>query len=256
MLLWALNYHRQPLAQIIDLTIEPSTPSQLVALCADLLQQANDLRQLVTEDEHGVFQLSGGKWRALTRAHLGYEQIAPIVPALGGRYGAPKGVYLSHLWSYTGIAGIYFPFTGEANVNMAMPAVNIPATACHEMAHQRGFAREDEANYIAYAVCRQHPDVEFQYSGTFLALSHAMQALRRQDKTAYDTLVQQYGPGLQRDMQANQTFWMHYAGPLERRMSRLNDVYLKSHRQSDGIQSYGRMVDLLLAEWKQATKMP
>ena len=52
--------------------------------------------------------------------------------------------------SYLGISGIFIPFTCEANVNATLPDWEIPFTACHELAHQRGFAREDEANYVGY----------------------------------------------------------------------------------------------------------
>ncbi|NLY54823.1 MAG: DUF3810 domain-containing protein [Firmicutes bacterium] len=251
-LLWGLNYHRQPLALSLALPLQPSTPEVLASLCADLLDRANELRQQVAEDANQVMTLPGGKWRALSRADIGYEQLARRWPIFGGRYGRPKGVQLSYWWSYTGTAGMYFPFTGEANVNMTMPDLNIPVVACHEMAHQRGFAREDEANYIAYLACSFHPDVEFQYSGVLLALTNAMRALQASDPAAYADLRTKYSPGLDRDLKANQAFWQAFAGPIERVAGQLNDVYLKSNQQADGIQSYGRMVDLLLAEYRAA----
>ena len=248
MLLWGLNYHRLPFATIAHLPVQPSSVTELNRLCQDLLARANELRQSLPEDATGVTSLTGGKWRALSRANLGYKQLADRLPALAGRYGLPKGVYLSEPWSYTGIAGMYFPFTGEANVNMAVPAPFIPAAACHEMAHQRGFAREDEANYIAYLTCINHPDPEFQYSGVLLALEYASEALRAEDQAAYSELRQGFGPGLTRDLQAEREFWQRHSGPIERLTTNVNDKYLKSNLQNDGVQSYGRMVDLLLAE--------
>ncbi len=247
-LLWGLNYHRLPLAEIAGLPVQPSTVQELTELCQELLEQVNQLRLSLPEDEQSVFSLTGGKWRALSRAELGYEQAAQQLPAIGGTYGSPKGVYLSGPWSYTGISGMYFPFTGEANVNMAMPDSLFPATACHEMAHQRGFSREDEANYIAYLTCSHHPDPEFQYSGLLLALVHATNALHGQDRETYIALRENYGPGVVRDLAANREFWQRYSGPVEEISTRVNDNYLKSQGQADGVKSYGRMVDLLLAE--------
>lgn len=247
-LLWGLNYHRLPLATIANLPVQSSSTAELRTLCTDLLTQANALRQDLAEGGNGVLTLTGGKWRALSRADLGYQELAKRLPALGGHYGQPKGVYLSEAWSYTGIAGMYFPFTGEANVNMAEPDPFIPATACHEMAHQRGFAREDEANYISYLACTSHPDPEFRYSGTLLALEYAASGLRGADATAYAALREQFSAGVARDLQAEHDFWQSHSGPLERLSTRVNDQYLKSNQQSDGVQSYGRMVDLLLAE--------
>jgi hypothetical protein len=151
--------------------------------------------------------------------------------------------------SYTGITGVYFPFTGEANVNVSVPDSDIPATSCHEMAHQRGFAREDEANYIAYLTCKMHPDVDFQYSGTLLALIETTNALYNQDPSAFKELRSKYSDGLIRDLGAINEYWEHYEGPVNEVSNKINDAYLKANNQSDGVQSYGRMVDLLLAEY-------
>lgn len=252
--LWGLNYYRQPLADILQLEVQPASPAELAALCSDLLNRLSDLRPLLPEDEQQVMQLTGGKWRALGRAQLGFDQVSQWLPQVGGHFGVPKGVMLSKWWSFTGTAGMYFPFTGEANINMAIPDVNIPATACHEMAHQRGFAREDEANYLAYLACVNHPDIEFQYSGLFLALSQSMRALSRADADSYAIIQADYPPGLIRDLKANHDFWQSFSGPVEQLSERMNDAYLKANRQVDGVQSYGRMVDLLLAEWRAATK--
>lgn len=253
-LVWGLNYHRLPLADIAGLPVQPASVAELTTLSRDLLDRANQLRQELPEDAAGVMRLNGGKWRALSRAALGYEQAAKSLSAIGGNYGLPKGVYLSEPWSYTGISGMYFPFTGEANVNIAEPDPFVPATACHEMAHQRGFAREDEANYLAYLTCTSHPDPEFQYSGLLLALTNCTRALRAQDEAAYAALREDFGPGLLRDLTANQQYWQRHAGPIERLSARINDNYLKTQGQRDGVQSYGRMVDLLLAEQRLKQK--
>ena len=79
--------------------------------------------------------------------------------------------------SYTNITGIYSPFTAEANVNVSVPKSTLLFTTMHEMAHQRGFASENEANFIAYLTCIAHPDVDFQYSGYLNALNYVNRAL-------------------------------------------------------------------------------
>lgn len=249
--LWGLNYARQPFATIAGLEVRPSSTAELADLCADLIDRANALRLNVKEDANGVMRLNDSVDGALRRASLGYLRAAEVFPVLGGRYGRPKGVFSSRLWSYTGIAGAYFPFTGEANVNTAMPASSIPHTACHEMAHQRGFAREDEANYIAYLVCRLHPDADFQYSGTLAAVTEAMYQLRQRDPARYAELVKRFSDGVRRDLRNEYEFWRRYEGPVADFSDRVNDQYLKSNGQRDGVQSYGRMVDLLLAEYRQ-----
>jgi hypothetical protein len=194
--------------------------------------------------------LKDGYKGALSRASKGYENISPSYPVFSGRYGKPKGVLTSLGLCYTGIAGIYMPFTGEANVNILVPDATLPSTICHEMAHQRGFAREDEANFIGYLACKYSNDADFQYSGYLLALIYSMNALYAYDEASYYELVKTYSPGLVRDLKYDSDFWKQFEGPAEKAQERINDAYLKSNKQADGIYSYGRMVDLLLAEYK------
>lgn len=248
--LWGLNYHRLPFSEIAGLDAKPASFEELKVLCQDLIARTNRLRLQVKEDSKGIMYLPDGIGDAMNRASKGYKAASEFQPELGGQYGRPKGVLLSTAMSYAGISGIYFPFTAEANINTRIPHSLIPSTTCHEMAHQRGFAREDEANYIAYLVCSVHPDPDFQYSGTLLALIHAMNALARQSPSEYLSLRQHYSEGVHRDLANINNFWKHHEGPVEKASSKLNNAYLKSNKQDEGIKSYGRMVDLLIAEYR------
>jgi|SRR5690554_3752397 len=250
-LMWGLNYSRLSFAEISGLSVEAASVQELEELAMNLTQRANQLREQVSEDSRGVMVLFNGSKDALARAELGYQEASKLHPELGGKYGKPKRVLLSRYWSYTGIAGAYFPFTAEANFNTHIPHLLQPSTISHEMAHQRGFAREDEANFIAYLTCTMHPDADFQYSGTVLALTHTMSALHRHSVDAYREVQQQFSPGLSRDLQDWNAYWTRFEGPMERAFTNINDTYLKANRQQDGVHSYGRMVDLLLADYKQ-----
>lgn len=249
-LLWGLNYYRLPFSTISKLQVKPSSTSDLVGLCESLAEDANLLRNSVQEDSNGVMKLSDSYRDVFSRAYKGFQNASKLYPELKGRYGPPKGVILSPLMSYTGITGFYFPFTGEANVNISILDFDIPSTVCHEMAHQRGFAREDEANYIAYITCKMNPDMDFQYSGTLLALIESTNALYTQDETAYKKLTLKYSDGLVRDLHALNSYWHQFEGPVNDVSDKINDTYLKANNQKDGVQSYGRMVDLLLAEYR------
>lgn len=83
--------------------------------------------------------------------------------------------------SYADIAGMYFPFTVESNINTDGPFFTIPATMGHEMAHQCGFMREDEANFIGYLACKDATDPLTRYSGYSLAYDYALSALVKAD---------------------------------------------------------------------------
>ncbi|MTI96780.1 MAG: DUF3810 domain-containing protein [Firmicutes bacterium] len=249
-LMWGLNYHRSSFAELSGLPVEPASTEELAVLAEELVHMANALREQVTEDEQGVMTLSTDIRGMFNRAQAGFDNAAKLYPELGGNFGRPKGVYFSRFLSLSGISGIYIPFTGEANVNIDIPHMLLPATTIHEMAHQRGFAREDEANYIGWLASRLHPDPDFQYSGTMLAMIHTMRALYQHDPERNMEIRELYSPGVARDLRDWSAYWAQFEGPVERVSTRMNDTYLRANRQSDGVQSYGRMVDLLLAEFR------
>jgi hypothetical protein len=251
MFLWGFNYNRLSFDRIAGLKIERSTEDQLKGLCQQLIDKANNIRTKVSISPKGIMVEKLGYKDVFNRATKGYEKAVLSFPELGGNYSKPKPILLSEPMSYTGITGMYMPFTGEANVNINIEDFMIPCTAAHEMAHQRGFAREDEANYISYITCSLNPDADFQYSGVMLALINSMNALANTDIEAYSVLHQQYSEGVKKDLEAEDNFWKKYSGKIEKISSKVNNSYLKSNGQSDGTESYGRMIDLLLAQYKK-----
>lgn len=250
-LLWSINYNRQPFSEIARLDVRPASTEELAAVCKEIINHANELRTQVTEASNGVFHIQGGFKDISRRCKKGYENAKDLYPELGGSYGNPKGIIFSEAMSYTAISGVFCPFTGEANVDIAMPDLSIPSTAMHEMAHQRGFAREDEANYISYLCCSLHPDADFQYSGTVLALIYSMNALYDSDQDRFHELRALYSEGLVKDLQNHSEYWHKHEGKVEKLTDSINNAYLKANRQKDGVKSYGRMVDLLIAQYRK-----
>ena len=214
--LWGLNYNRQSLASILGLEVRPSTLDELIEMTEDLLEKTNSLREYVQEDEEGVVVLMGGSSEAFARARKGFEAASDYIPGFDRVYGRPKPMLFSPLVAYTNIWGIYSPFTAEPNVNMKIPAPMLPSTMMHEFAHQLGFAREDEANYIAYLTCSLHPDEDFRYSGSLSALNYSMNAVYRQDKEAWRNLYNKLSDGIKRIWQRMQNIMPNTTGRSER----------------------------------------
>jgi hypothetical protein len=224
--IWSINYERLSFADNADIQVQDSSVDELEAMCRLLIRNTNALREKVKEDENGVMKIDGGFKTIADRANLGYTAIQANYPFLGGQYGPPKPVFLSKPMSGTNIIGVYACFTGEANVDIDIPAMEIPSTAMHEMAHQRGFAREDEANYIAYATCMAHPDIEFKYSGSVLALQYSMNALYSADSGRYFELFRSYSPAYLRDLKYEQAYWNKFRGMTRKVADKINDSYL------------------------------
>ncbi len=144
LLLWGLNYQRQPFAVSAGLEVRPSSLDELAALGAILVDEANEAREGLPEDGAGVMRLADGKLPALARTEAGFRRAASLYPVLAGCPSGSKPLLTSTVFSWLGVTGIYFPFTGEPMFNVTLPDPELPFAAAHEIAHQRGFAREDE----------------------------------------------------------------------------------------------------------------
>lgn len=247
LLAWGLNYQRRPLAASVGLPVGSPAPGELTALCAELIERSEVLRAAVEEDETGVARVPGGVSGALGRASLGYDALAGEWPLVAGEPVAAKRVWLSPGLASLGISGIFIPFTGEANVNTTLPEWTLPFVAAHEIAHQRGFAREDEANYLAYAACGRHPDAAARYASALEGSLYALGALRGTDPDAHRELQSRRGAAVRRDLDALEAWRRRYESRAGAVHEKVNDAYLRAQGQ-DGVSSYGRMVDLMLAE--------
>lgn len=247
------NYYRMTYAQCIGLKVEPASEQELFALCQSLAERANGLRAELSacEDEHGVFTLPCTEKELGARAVRAMQTLGESEPVLEGYYPPPKRVAWSREMSRFGITGVYFPFTVEANVNVDVTDYNLGADMCHELSHVAGFMREDEANFIAYRACTRSGDPVLAYSGTMLALIHAGNALYEVSPKLYATLCGEYSEAVVRDLCDNSDYWAQFEDSVTTEVGeKVNDIYLKANNQSAGIRSYGEMVDLLLAEYR------
>ena len=247
-LLWGLNYRRLPFATSAGLNASPASVNELRDLALALAGHANERRLGLAEDLQGVMLTKGGARSVLERTKAGFDEAAAHYPTLRGSCVRPKPLLLSEALSWLGLTGIYSPFTGEANVNVRAPESEIPFSASHETAHQRGFAREDEANFAAYLACRFHPDPDFKYSGALAASVHTGNALFTSDREAWQAVEATRSPAVKRDLGALRAWAERHEGAASRTSERVNDAYLRAQGQTEGVRSYGRMVDLLLAE--------
>ena len=161
-----------------------------------------------------------------------------------------KPVCLSEAMSYTHITGVYTYFTGEANLDVNFPDYSLPFTAAHEFAHQRGIARENEANFIAFLVCINSDDPYIKYSGYTNMLQYVSNALYSADKTLYQKLKRKTDANVNGEFAAYSLFFNKYRNSQVSKISgTINDTYLKL-QGTEGTKSYGMVVDLAVAYYK------
>ena len=253
-----INYYRQPFSSLSGLTIQPSSSQELYDLCSWLVEQIQDsVRQLEDQasEENGFSGQTSreplpsyGKLLEYGRqGQLAMRRLGDEFPVLAGFYPAPKPLLLSRILSVQQLCGVYSPFTVEANYNREMPLYNIPHTICHELSHLKGFMREDEANFIGYAACIHSEDLYFRYSGYLMGWVYAGNALAQADPEGFAALRSALPQAALTDLSYNNAYWDAFQGKVAEVSTRVNDTYLKLQDQQDGIQSYGRVVDLMLA---------
>lgn len=249
-----VNYTRTSFAESSGLPVKERSTGELYSLCVSLAEDANALRDGLPEGVDGTMQTHfSSQEERRWAASEAFNQLEDEFPTLWSASIAPKSILLSQGMCYLKITGIYMPLTLEANVNTAIRPDELAATMCHELSHLRGYMEEAEANFIAYLACLKSDDKEFRYAGTLLALIHAKNALYKADPDKNSEINALLSDGVKRDLTARNAFWQQYETPVAQMAESMNDGYLKLNQQSDGVNSYGRMVDLLLA-WQEVQK--
>jgi hypothetical protein len=242
LLIWGFNYEREPLGNSLGLAKRHANYEQLEIVSAWIVGGINS--------NYDASRSGQGPPR-LDRAQL-YELIEsayqhqPLLAALcGGGYAQAKPVHFSGLMSRLGLSGIYFPFTGEANFNAAQPDFDLPYVIAHEKAHQCGFAREGDANFIAFLVCSNSTNAYLRYSGYLNALN-VVYTLAAAAPDRYPRTSTMLDEGPQADLRARYAFWARYVGRASEMSHRINDSYLKANRVASGTRSYGEDVALIV----------
>ena len=245
-----LNYARLEFGEIAGLEVKPSPVSELVTLGEILAADLNELAPLVNRNENGEMILSGSHFATAREAQVAFRATAEEFPVLRGYVPLVKPIIYSEFMSRLRITGIYSPFTMEAHVNVHVPDYHIPFTMMHEIAHFRGIMREDEANFIGWLASKRSDSPDFMYSGAIMAFSHTRTQLRRASYYDYRRIMDSLVDEVRTDFAANSRYWQQFTGPLADISTAANDRYLRANRQEDGVASYGRMVDLLLAYFR------
>ncbi len=254
------NYYRYEYSAFSGLEVRESDAEELAELCRELAVKASDARERAAKksveegamsDPDGVYISYMSDRERAKAAKSAMKELGGKIDALAGYYPAPKPVFFSRFMSRLNITGVYFPWTVEANVNVDIPDYSIGVTMCHELSHLRGFMREDEANFIGYLASVGSGNPELEYSGYMLALSYSANRLYAESAELYSGIAKLYSDGMTADLVNDSEYWEPFRNTKIQEVSdRANDAYLKANAQKDGSKSYGRMVDLLLAEMR------
>ena len=259
--LWNSGYYAPGFAEKNGFSGGGVSTESLCAVAEMFAAKANELSTLVRRDDNGHY--NEDRREIFDASTSIYQNIAAEFPCLNGRINKPKSMLFSWLMSRTGYTGVYFALTGESNINTRAPLFLIPATIAHELAHQRGVFREDEANFVGILASVASGITVYEYAGYLMGLMHLRSALYSADYQAWVDLSDSLRIEVNIDLQDHYDYWRSQktvetgvaffdnvlttlTGAVSDTVNTVYDGYLKSHNQELGLKSYGACVDLLV----------
>ncbi|PJJ75890.1 uncharacterized protein DUF3810 [Thermoflavifilum aggregans] len=251
---WGFAYLLPRIQQSFHLQLKSYSHAELQDL-ARWLAAATNAYYVQQEPESETHRIAYFRENIVPKAMEAYHQLH--LAGMTGTYHHPsiKPSLFRTAMNYMGIEGYYNPFTGEAQVNTDIPPVLLPFVTCHEMAHQMGFAQEYAANFVGFLAATHARDSLFRYSAYLDMLLYAFNSLRHyghaDDSLFLHQLWESLLPGVKQDIKSIYAYEQAYAGPADRLMMHVYDVFLKANQQRRGIHSYQQVIALLIQYRKE-----
>ena len=244
---FGIGYYSSPLDKKLDLEKKTVSAEELAKTAEWLIEKVNIELQNV-EFEEKSSSISPHTIREMNNILLdSYDKLSDKYDFLPRLTSFVKPIMLSKPMTYTHISGVYTFFTGEANVNTNCPDYCMPYTAAHELAHQRGIAREDEANFIAFLVCAESEDTYIRYCGYMNLCEYVLNALYGANQKLWEETYRKLDNRAIYEMIAYNKFYEKYQDNVVGEISgAINDAYLQANG-TEGTRSYGLVVDLAVA---------
>lgn len=252
-LFWGLNYYRQPLAKNLNYHPQKYTREQLQKVTEHIITELNYFHLEITKNDSLLVENPYQQKEMYTMAIAGYKHLSEDFPQLEYKYPSIKSSLMSLLQTYNGTSGYLNPLTGEAQVNDRIPKTSYPTTTCHEIAHQIGFAAENEANFVGFLAATYNDDVYFKYASYRMAFVYCFSEMRKRDSKKSKELIQLVNKGVLKDFNASNEFWQQYENLFEPIVKKGYNAYLKANKQAKGVQSYNYVVDLLISYFETST---
>lgn len=244
-LFWGMNYHRLPLHKSLKLEREYTT-EQLVELTEKLIDKSNTIHASLTKNDSLAVKFPYTRNTIFEMTSNGYENLKTIFPHLEYRPRSIKKSLMSYPLSYMGYSGYLNPLTNEAHVNGLLPVYRFPTTSAHEIAHQLGYAAENEANFIGFLASIKNNDAYFKYSGYTFGLSYCLNEVYRRDEALYEVMLATLNKGILKNSEEVRLFHEAFENPTEPLFKAFMDKFLKANKQSKGMESYSYVVALLV----------
>ena len=243
-ILWGINYNRIGISSQLGLDVKPVSKEELIYLNSVLLKKVNSSRENLVLGFSNNQQLFGQVNEAFKIASKQYSFLKYNYPSI-------KSSMWGWLGNYTGFTGYYNPFTGEAQVNTSVPKFLQPYIACHEVAHQLGYAKEMEANFVGFLAAEASTKQDFHYSVYLDLFTYANRSLYFIDSTRANEFRKKLSPTVKSDIKKWRDFARKHKNPVEPFIRWAYGKFLKVNNQPEGIFSYDQVVTFMVAYYKK-----
>ena len=247
-LLWGLNYNRLSASQQLELKLVKYSTADVDTLLGTLTQRVNSYAdQFSMEEKKSLIR----KRNLFNETKQTFDSAISYYSFMKYQTQSLKPSVFSYAGNYLGFQGYYNPFSGEAQVNTTIPQVIEPFVSCHEVAHQLGYAKENEANFIGYLAAKHSSSPYFRYSVYFDMFNYAANDLWRRDTSAVKKYIEQLNPQVRKDMDELRDFLRRHRNPMENVIAWGYGQFLKANNQPGGKQTYNEVVAWLIAFYKK-----
>jgi hypothetical protein len=251
-LFWGMNYFRQGIPAQLGLDVQPYSVQDLFDVTVALQQRLNSYAEKVDSLQRLQFNQNSFLFQ---NGMAAYQQVQRQYPFLTYHHPSLKPSLFTPVGHLFGFTGYYNPFTAEAQLRTSIPVFLKPFVISHEMAHQLGYAKENEASFVAYLTCKASADINFLYSTYFELYRDAIFECRlTPNKELTETLRKNIHPRVRHDAYDLQVFLLRNRNFVEPFMSSFYDRYLKLNNQPKGKATYDEVIAYLIAYMKKFGK--
>ena len=242
---WGLNYARPDLEAQMPFDKSKVTPQAVRALAEHAIAEAN--RTHAAAHAAGFPAINDRPQALIDALHSVEKDLGRPRPTV---IATPKWTIFSPYYRAAGVSGQLGPFFLETLLNPDLTGPERLAVLGHEWAHLAGYAPESDASFVGLlAALRAGPAGE--YSAWLDLVSEASSQLQ---PVTQRLVLEQLGPGPREDQNAIRERLKNLIQPVERAAWASYDQMLRSQGVEEGVQSYSRVIELLIGT--NALKLP
>lgn len=234
---WGLNYARPPLESVLAYDVSRITPLAVRALAERAVSEAN--RSHDAAHAAGFPTITDMPAPLASALHDVERELGRPRPTLLAQ---PKWSVLSPFFRASGVSGMLGPFFLETLLNPDLTGPERSFVLAHEWAHLSGYAPESDASYVGFLAALR-ADPASQYSAWLELVSEASNQLQ---PVTQRLVLERLGPGPRADQEAIRQRLKALVKPVEQAAWTTYDRLLKSQGVEEGVQSYSRVIQLLL----------